>query len=95
MDPNKPIKREIMNVRETVEAKLAEVVAKHSLMPFPDSVDDDDELDIFGLDSLAFMNLLIAIENEVGFIPSAILEGDLYPETFGELVSAYETQGNK
>ena len=62
MDRNQPIKRKIMSVRETVEAKLAEVVAKHSLMPFPNSIDDDDELDIFGLDSLAFMNLLMAIE---------------------------------
>ncbi len=95
MDQNKPIKREIMNVRETVEAKLAEVVAKHSLMPFPNAIDDDDELDLFGLDSLAFMNLLMTIEKEVGFIPRAILEGDLYPETFGDLVSAYDTQGNK
>ena len=95
MDRNKPIKRKIMSVRETVEAKLAEVVAKHSLMPFPNSIDDDDELDIFGLDSLAFMNLLMAIEKEVGFIPRAILEGDLYPETFGDLVSAYDTQENK
>ena len=41
------------------------------------------------------MNLLMAIEREIGFIPRAILEGDLYPETFGELVAAYDTQGNK
>jgi acyl carrier protein len=59
-------------------------------MPFPDAIDDDDELDIFGLDSLAFMELLTAIEAALGFIPQAILEGDLYPETFGELVSAYD-----
>ena len=59
-------------------------------MPFPDAIDDDDELDVFGLDSLAFMSLLTSIEKEVGYIPKAILEGDLYPETFGELVSAYD-----
>ncbi len=59
-------------------------------MPFPDTIEDDDELDVFGLDSLAFMSLLTAIEKEVGYIPNAILEGDLYPETFGELVSAYD-----
>jgi len=59
-------------------------------MPFPDAIDDDDELDIFGLDSLAFMSLLTSIEKEVGYIPEAILSGDLYPETFGELVSAYD-----
>lgn len=79
-----------MSTREIVETRLAAVVAEHSPMPFPDSIDDDDELDVFGLDSLAFMSLLTSIENEVGFIPKAILEGDLYPETFGELVSAYD-----
>jgi len=77
--------------REIVQARLSEVVAEHSPMPFPESIDDDDELDVFGLDSLAFMSLLTSIEKDVGFIPSAILEGDLYPETFGELVSAYDT----
>jgi acyl carrier protein len=78
-----------------VQAKLAEAVAEHSPMPFPDAIDDDDELDVFSLDSLAFMGLLTAIEKDVGYIPSAILEGDLYPETFGELVSAYDADGSK
>ena len=54
-------------------------------------MDDDFELDMFGLDSLAFMGLLTGIEKDVGYIPRAILEGDLYPETFGELVYAYDT----
>lgn len=81
-----------MNVRDIVQTRLAAAVAEHSPMPFPESIDDDDELDVFGLDSLAFMGLLTAIEKDVGYIPRAILEGDLYPETFGELVSAYDAQ---
>jgi len=59
-------------------------------VPFPETVDDDELLDTYGLDSAAFAALLAVIEEEVGYIPSAILEGDFYPETFGELVSAYE-----
>ncbi len=58
-------------------------------MPLPDVIDDDDLLDTFGLDSAAFMALLAAIEAQVGYIPAAILEGEVYPETFGELVAAY------
>lgn len=81
-----------MNVRDIVQTRLAAAVAEHSPMPFPESIDDDDELDVFGLDSLAFMGLLTAIEKDVGYIPRTILEGDLYPETFGELVSAYDAQ---
>ena len=79
-----------MSTRDICETKLAAVVAEHSPMPFPEAIGDDDELDIFGLDSLAFMSLLTAIEKEVGYIPKAILAGDLYPETFGELVEAYD-----
>jgi len=82
-----------MEIRSVVLTRLGEAVATHSPMPFPDEIDDDDELDVFGLDSLAFMGLLTAIEKDVGYIPRAILEGDLYPETFGELVSAYDSTG--
>lgn len=79
-----------MSIRDICKVKLAAVVAEHSPMPFPDAIDDDDELDVYGLDSVAFMSLLTAIEQDVGYIPKAILAGDLYPETFGELVSAYD-----
>ena len=79
-----------MDIRNICKEKLAAAVAEHSPMPFPDDIDDDEELDVYGLDSLAFMSLLTSIETEVGYIPSAILEGDIYPETFGELVSAYD-----
>ena len=78
-----------MNIRNIVLSRLKNAVAEHSPMPFPEVIDDDSELDVFGLDSLAFMDLLTSIEQDVGYIPSKILEGDLYPETFGELVSAY------
>ena len=82
-----------MKLRNVVQNQLKRVVAEHSPMPFPQDIEDDDELDVFGLDSLAFMELLIGIEKELGFIPRSILEGDLYPETFGELVSAYGAEG--
>lgn len=83
-----------MSIRDIVLARLSEAVATHSPMPFPGEMEDDDELDVFGLDSLAFMGLLTAIEKDVGYIPRVILEGDLYPETFGELVSAYDASGS-
>ena len=83
----------MMNVRNVVQSQLQRVVAEHSPMPFPEDIDDDDELDFFGLDSLAFMELLIGVERELGYIPRSILEGDVYPETFGELVSAYDLTG--
>jgi len=79
-----------VSIRDICKIRLEAVVTEHSPMPFPETIDDDDELDIYGLDSIAFMTLLTAMEKEVGYIPKAILAGDLYPETFGELVSAYD-----
>lgn len=73
-----------------MRTKLAAVVAENSPLPFPESIDDDDLLDAFGLDSAAFATLLAILEEEVGHIPAAILEGEYYPETFGELVAAFE-----
>lgn len=78
-----------MDIRELVQAKLAAVVAENSPVDFPDTIDDDDRLEDFWLDSVAFAALLTRIEEEVGYIPTPILEGDLYPQTFGELVGAY------
>ena len=54
-----------MNVRTVVRNQLESAVAEHSPMPFPENIDDDDELDVFGLDSLAFMELLIGIEKDI------------------------------
>jgi acyl carrier protein len=79
-----------VTIREVVRDKLASVVAAYSPVPFPESIRDEDALDAFGLDSVAFTSLIAQLEEEMGFIPSAILEGDAYPETFGELVAAYQ-----
>ncbi len=81
-----------MTIREIVRNQLAAVVEESSPIPFPDTIDDDDLLEAFGLDSVAYTSLLTRIEGEVGYIPTPILEGDFYPETFGELVSAYQTE---
>jgi len=79
-----------LNVREIVKTKLASVVEENSPLPFPESIDDDEFLDTFGLDSAAFATLLAILEEDIGHIPAAILEGEYYPETFGELVAAFE-----
>jgi acyl carrier protein len=79
-----------VTIREVVRDKLASVVEAYSPVPFPESIRDEDALDAFGLDSVAFTSLIAQLEEEMGFIPSAILEGDAYPETFGELVAAYQ-----
>lgn len=79
-----------MTIREIVRNQLASVVEEHSPVPFPERINDDDPLDVFGLDSVAFTSLIAQLEEKIGFIPAAILEGDAYPETFGELVYIYQ-----
>ena len=79
-----------MTIREIVRNKLAAVVEEHSPVSFPETISDDDLLEAFGLDSVAFTSLIAQLEEEIGHVPTAILEGDAYPETFGELVEAYQ-----
>ena len=79
-----------MNVRDIVQSKLAAVVAENSPVEFPDTIDDDDLLEDFWLDSVAFSTLLTQLEEALDYVPDAILEGDFYPTTFGELVAAYQ-----
>ena len=66
------------------------MVKEFSPVPFPETIYDDDLIETFWLDSVAFAGLLTQSEEEVGYIPTAILEGDRYPKTFGELVGAYQ-----
>ena len=80
-----------MTIREIVQNHLASVVTESSPVDFPETIDDDDRLEDFWLDSVAFSELLSRIEKDVGYIPAPILEGEFYPETFGELVNAYQT----
>ena len=79
-----------MTIREIVRNTLAAVVEEHSPVSFPETISDDDLLEAFGLDSVAFTSLIAQLEEDIGHVPTAILEGDAYPETFGELVEAYQ-----
>ena len=78
-----------MDIRQIIYTHLAAVVSESSPVPFPDEISDDTLLEDFWLDSAAFASLLDRIEKEVGYIPTEILNGALFPETFGDLVSAY------
>jgi len=46
-----------VTIREIVRSQLALDVAENSLMPFPETIDDDDLLATFGLASVAFTSL--------------------------------------
>ena len=90
LTPLKGVVNITMNIREIVLKHLANIVTEHSPVPFPDDVTDDTMLDEFWLDSVAFAALISALEGEVGFVPTDILEGAFYPESIGELVKLYE-----
>lgn len=79
-----------MEIRSIVLAQLTSIVDQFS--PFPIEVHDETLLDELGLDSVAFTSLLVGLERELGFIPSGILQGLLFPETVGELIETYENE---
>ena len=84
-----------MTMREIVVKHIAEVVETHSSVPFPDDVTDETRLADLWLDSVAYTDLISRLEEAVGYIPTAIADGALYPETIGGLVSIYANAAEK
>lgn len=80
---------------EIVLAHLKTTVETLTPLPFPDDVDAETPLQTFRLDSVAFTSLLVGLEQELGFIPSEILQGIAFPETVGELIEAYANEMNR
>lgn len=81
-----------MDTRSAILAQLKSTVDEFTYIPFPTEVNDEMELDQFGLDSVAFTGLLIGLEEQFGFIPSDIIQSMALPKTFGNLVEAYENE---
>lgn len=75
-----------MNIRQDVLAELQFVVEEFSPMPFPEQIDDDMLLDGFFLDSVALTNLLVRLEERIGFIPSGIRQRTAFPQSIGDLI---------
>ena len=82
-------KEPTMSIREIVLQELATLVEEFSPMPFPDDVTDETQLDEFWLDSVAFMTLITNLEERLGMIPPAIMQGEFIPKTVGEFVAMY------
>ena len=81
-----------MDIRSIILAQLQTTVEQFSMLPFPTVVDDETVLNDFHLDSVAFTNLLVGLEQQFGFIPMGILRGIAFPQTVGELIAAYEEE---
>ena len=81
-----------MNTHDVVLQQLAEIVTEFSPLPFPDDVTDETRLDEFWLDSIAFVTLLANLEEALGFIPQAVIQGEFQPKTIGDLVGLYTEQ---
>lgn len=79
-----------MDIRSVVLQQLKATVDDFTPVAFPSEVDDAMRLNDFMLDSVAYTSLLIGLEGALGFIPMKILQGIAFPETIGELITAYE-----
>jgi acyl carrier protein len=79
-----------MATREIVLRHVFQIAKQHLSVQFPSNAGDDAKLNDYGFDSVAYVALISALEEEVGFIPEAILEGASFPKTVGEFVAMYE-----
>ena len=78
-----------MNIRAIILEQLAEIVTEFSPLSFPDNVTDETVLADFWLDSIAFVALISNLEDVLGYIPTAITEGEFDPKTVGDFVALY------
>lgn len=81
-----------MDTRTIVLGQLQATVEAFTPRPFPPNVKNEKPLNDFHLDSVAFTSLLVALEQQFGFIPIGILRGVAFPQTVGELIAAYEEE---
>lgn len=83
-----------MQIRSIVLSQLQSVTEEFTPLPFPENVHDDILLDTFRLDSIALTSLFVRLEEQLGFIPTMILDNNSIPQTVGELVHAYEVEAH-
>lgn len=81
-----------METRTIILTHLQTTVEQFTPLPFPAMIEDEMQLNDFHLDSVAFTSLLVALEQQFGFIPTGILRGIAFPQTIGELITAYEVE---
>ncbi len=78
------------NVRDIFFQNLADVIKQHAEVSLDEVVTDDTLIQDFGLDSVAFSDLVSRLERDVGFIPESILDGTGFPNTIAEFLALYE-----
>lgn len=77
-------------IEQLVLTHLRAIVAEHAFLPV--AVDTHTLFDELALDSVAFTALLARLEQALGCIPAALLQGLDYPATVGELIAMYEQE---
>jgi len=81
-----------MDTRTIILEQLAEIVEEFSPLSFPEAVSDGTALADFWLDSVAFVALISNLEDALGYIPTAITEGEFDPKTVGDFVTLYTSE---
>lgn len=81
-----------MDTRAVIIEQMAEIVEGFSSLPFPEDISDETTLATLWLDSMAFVDLIGTLEEILGYVPVAIIEGEFYPQTVGEFVALYTTE---
>lgn len=77
-------------MHEMLKRIFTEVWAEQHDAAAPELTDDTVLLDS-GLDSLGFAIIVTRMEEELGYDPFSLVDEPVYPQTFGEFVTFYET----
>lgn len=77
-----------MTVPDRVREAFFETLAAHDVEMTNDLTDETVLLDC-GLDSLGYAELVVRLEDDLGYDPFALMDEPVYPRTFGEFVEVY------
>ena len=80
-----------MSIRQVIESRFRRALESRGKVVPLDEVKDDLALMKCGLDSLGFATLVVQLEEAFGVDPFSQMERLVFPRTFGELVSLYES----
>ena len=77
-----------LSVPDTVRAAFFDTLDAHGVVMDEDLTDETVLLDC-GLDSLGYAELVVRLEDELGYDPFALMAEPVYPRTYGEFADVY------
>lgn len=82
-------------IEQIIRQAFADILSREGLSQQLTSPGSDERLLDTGLDSMGFAELVVELEDRLGYDPFSSSKSPMYPQTFGEFVRFYEDNNPK